>query len=105
MSKADLVYSEDFNAYQKDLEARLVAHIRTLHHLIAQRTGTLDGEADNLMCLNTQRALITELEIVIGLPLTYIRQEEPRKTMQAKQAGRFINFFRSVFGAEKEDQE
>ena len=100
MSKADLIQNEDFNEYQKDLEARLVAHIRDLHHLLTQPTTTISSENDHLMRLNTKRALIAEMEIILGLPVTYIKKQDVQKAATQKKATQFIDLFRSVFMTE-----
>lgn len=98
MSKKDLLYNEDFQEYQKDLERRLYDHVRILHKLLYEPSAGLDKEADLLMRLNTQRALIAEVETIMNLPVSiYVEKAEEKKVLLQKKSNRFTELFRNMF--------
>ncbi len=98
MSKRDLIYNEDFQAYQKDLERRLYDHVRLLHKILYEPSSGLDKEADLLMRINTQRALIAEVETIINLPASiYIEKPEEKKALANKKSAGFMELFRNIF--------
>lgn len=106
MAKADLINSDDFRAYQKDLERRLEDAVKAFHHILIQPASSWDDAKLRLIKLEGARAVIAELELVIALPSTYL--PETNKDAQAKikktLAGRFIDIFRSAFRAEEEGE-
>ena len=96
MSLRDLATNPDFIEYQKVLERRLVSHLISLHHLLASPTGTQDDEVWLAARLNTARALIQELEIILSIPLTHSKETvtEERK----KRTSSLLAMLRRVFG-------
>lgn len=107
MAKADLIQNEDFRAYQKDLEVRLVEHIKRLHRIIAEPIESIEGSQGKLMRLEATTALIVELETILGLPISYMKKDDEQVAVQKqKGATKFIQMFRGIFsreGSEAED--
>jgi hypothetical protein len=98
MSKRDLIYNDDFREYQKDLERRLYDHVRNLHKILYEPSSGLDKESDLLMRLNTQRALIAEVETIINLPASiYIEKPEDKKALLQKKSAGFVELFKNIF--------
>lgn len=100
MSKVDLLHNEDFYEYQKDIESRLARHVRELVILINSGIGTTGAENDLLMRINSKRAIIAELEIILNLPGLYTKKEDEKKAFQKKKEAVFLDVFRSMFGTE-----
>lgn len=97
MSKADLLQNEDFKEYQDDLRKRLDGHIRNLHMIITAPIGTQQESATKLTRMEATTALIVELETIIGLPVSYLRDETKVAAEKKKGAAGFMEMFRTNF--------
>jgi|JI10StandDraft_1071094.scaffolds.fasta_scaffold1647729_2 hypothetical protein len=99
MARQDLLSSEDFLLYQQDLLNRLDSHYRDLHKTLSLPSTTIEAEEGVLMRLNSQRAMIKELEIIIALPTDYIPKEKDEQRQQAKRklGQKILDVFKSVF--------
>jgi len=99
LSKADLLRNEDFLAYQEDLKKRLDGHIKDLHRIICEPIGSFTESETKLLRMEATRALIVELETIIGIPVGYLKEEE-RPAAQQKGARTFMEMFRAIFARE-----
>jgi hypothetical protein len=99
LSKADLLRSDDFLEYQEDLKKRLDAHIRDLHKIISEPIGSFAETETKLLRLEAKRALIVEVELILGIPVGYLKEEE-KPAAQQKGAKTFMEMFRAIFARE-----
>ena len=98
MARKDLLQSEDFLLYQQDLLNRLDSHYRDLHKTLSLPSTTIEAEEGVLMRLNSQRAMIKELEIIIALPTDYIlRRRTNSGSRQRENSDRKYSMFSSPY--------
>jgi hypothetical protein len=97
LSKADLIQNEDFKEYQDDIRKRLDGHIKTLHKILVQPIGTLEESDTKLTRMEATTALIVELETILGLPVSYLKEPERVETEKKKGATVFMDMFKAIF--------
>jgi len=100
LSKADLLQSDDFREYQDDLRKRLDMHVRNLHKIITQPIGSLDESETKLTRMEATTALIVEVETILGIPVSYLKQPEQVEQEKKKGAATFMEMFRAIFARE-----
>ncbi|HOS28743.1 MAG TPA: hypothetical protein PKY45_14635 [Deltaproteobacteria bacterium] len=107
MARQDLLSSEDFLLYQQDLLNRLDSHYRDLHKTLSLPSTTIEAEEGVLMRLNSQRAMIKELEIIIALPTDYIPKEKEGQKQQAKKTigQKMLDIFRASLQKQEDMQQ
>lgn len=98
--KADLLENEDFKAYQDDLRKRLSDHVRTLQRIISEPIGTIGESETKLMRMEATRALIVEYEIILGIPVSYLKDEVKISVEKQRGAATFMEMFRAIFARE-----
>ena len=98
--KADLLENEDFKAYQDDLRKRLSDHVRTLQRIISEPIGTIGESETKLMRMEATRALIVEYEIILGIPVSYLKDEAKISVEKQRGAATFMEMFRAIFARE-----
>lgn len=98
--KADLLANEDFKAYQDDLRKRLSDHVRTLQRIISEPIGTIGESETKLMRMEATRALIVEYEIILGIPVSYLKDEVKISVEKQRGAATFMEMFRAIFARE-----
>lgn len=97
MSKADLLQNEDFQEYQADLRKLLDKRIRDLHKILVQPIGTAEESQTKLTRMEATTAIIAEIETIIGIPVSYLKDDQKIAAEKQKGGAGFMEMFRTVF--------
>jgi hypothetical protein len=80
MAKRDLIHNEDFQAYQEDLRKRLENSVANLHAIIMTPSNTFEQIQTKLIKVEAAAAVIAEIELILGFPISYLKGEKENKS-------------------------
>jgi hypothetical protein len=103
MAKRDLIHNEDFQEYQEDLRKRLEMAVTNLHAIIMTPTQSFDQIQTKLIKVEAQAAVIAEIELILGFPISYLKGDKENKVVQEmvvrekrKRKNRILEIFQKV---------